>query len=568
MFNIKSDILSQITRVLTTEYGKIDGKFINITNSTDKYGTYSIKSFVGLLKQLTTTNATEIYNIIIKNTNLSDNFDTTLNPKSIDFKLKANTIISLFKATIKNILIDKIEIKQNPLNILVDFSSPNIAKDMHVGHLRSTIIGDSICRLYESQHHNVSRINHIGDFGLQFGMIIQHLLETHPDYTNHEFTISDLQNFYAQSKKRFDTCEIFKTNSYNNVVLLQAGQSDIVNAWNYVKKISKKSYDECYDRLGIVINDVGESFYQKYIPETIEELKAFGLVTIDEGRHVVNLPNFVLPLTLIKSDGGYTYDTTDLAAIRYRTKILNMDKIIYVVDNGQSLHFKLIFEVARLMSWIREGQIVEHVGFGLVLDHKGKKFKSRDGDTVKLRELLDESVTKAAQVVKENQDHVIQNIAYGSIKYADLSTVRTNDYKFSFEKMISFKGNTCTYQLYEYARICAIIRKSGLSENDILKHFEDFNITDSNEEYLCKIILAYPEIIERINNNLMFHVLCSYLYDLSIAFSVFHKKCKCAEYSNSVVININYNRLLICLMTKYILSKCFDILGINSVDQM
>lgn len=257
--------------------------------------------------------------------------------------------------------------------ILVDFSSPNIAKEMHVGHLRSTIIGDSICRLYELQGHEVSRINHVGDFGLQFGMIIQYLLEICPDYLSKELTIQDLQIFYAQSKKKFDNDTFFREMAYKKVVLLQSGDPEIVNAWNFLKDISRISYNDIYRKLDIHIFEVGESFYQIMIPDIINELDKQKILVENDGRKIIKLDEFDLPLTIVKSDGGFTYDTTDIAALKYRLVDLNMDEIIYVVDNGQSLHFNILFAIARKMKWQKDCQVIKHIGFGLVLDEQGKK---------------------------------------------------------------------------------------------------------------------------------------------------------------------------------------------------
>ncbi len=579
MQNIKLLLNTQIK----ASYGKhyaipTDDKFISVIN----YNTnYSLKSLQGLQKYLHQNNiqitCEELCNQLTENINL-EYFNVTIERNSVTISLKNTYIIKLVKKMLFGNVISKTLDKEK---ILVDFSSPNIAKDMHVGHLRSTIIGDSICKLYEAEGHNVHRVNHIGDFGLQFGMIIQHLLEKYPNYQNYDFTNTDLQNFYAESKNRFDNDAEFSIEAYKKVILLQSGDKEIVDAWNFIKNISRKAYSEIYNRLNIVIDEVGESFYQNQIYDLIKELEHNGILVEDHGRKVIKLDGYDLMLTIVKSDGGYTYDTTDLAAIKYRLVNLNMDKVIYVVDNGQSLHFELIFAVARICGWLKDNQEIKHVGFGVVLGENGKKFKSRDGNTTKLSDLLDESLIKATEVINRNEKNngkqftdkekelIIKNVAYGSIKYSDLATVRTNDYKFSFEKMISFKGNTGAYQLYGYVRICAILRKTCVTETEILSHIVEFDINEKEELNICKMILLFPEIIERINDNLNFHVLCTYLYDLSNSFSIFHKKCRCLSYDkNKVIIHIAYNRLLICIATKYILEECFNILGMNKLEKM
>lgn len=366
--------------------------------------------------------------------------------------------------------------------------------------------------------------------------------------------------------------------AYQKVVLLQSGDTKIVDAWNYIKNISRIAYNQIYDRLDIKITEVGESFYQNKIPQLIQELQSKNILDDDDGRQIIKVPGHDLPLTIIKSDGGFTYDTTDLAAIRYRLIDLNMDDVIYVVDNGQAQHFELIFEVARIMQWLKPNQTVKHVGFGLVLGDDKKKFKSRSGDTVKLIHLLDEGLIKASEMLEEKRGHdntdldkntIINNVAYGCIKYADLSSIRTNDYVFSFNKMLSLKGNTCAYQLYEYVRICAILRNTHMEQENILQYLSTFDVIDIEGINLCKIILLFPEIIDAINNNLMFHTLCSYLYDLTNAFSLFHIKCRCLEFDKDKnLININYNRLLLCIATKLIIEYCFQVLGIKKLEYM
>lgn len=578
MENIKSLLNKQIR----TSYDKyydipVDDKFISVIN----YNTnYSLKSLNGLQKYFKNNNINitheELCNQLTENID-AEHFDVIIEKNCVAISLKSTHIVKLIKKMLFGNVIAK---TSEPKNIIVDFSSPNIAKDMHVGHLRSTIIGDSICRMYELVGHNVHRINHVGDFGLQFGMIIQHLLEKYPDYQGHNFTNTDLQNFYAESKYRFDNDKDFNIAAYKKVILLQSGDKEIVDAWNFIKNISRKAYNEIYNRLDIRIDEVGESFYQNQIPQLVKELDEKGILIEDNGRKVIKINGYDLMLTIIKSDGGYTYDTTDLAAIRYRLVNLNMDKIIYVVDNGQSLHFELIFEVAKITGWIKNNQEVKHVGFGVVLGESGKKFRSRDGNTTKLSDLLDESLVKANNIINENDNNkkqflneekelIVKNVAYGSIKYADLATIRTNDYKFSFDKMISFKGNTGAYQLYEYVRICSILRKTNLSETEILTKIVEFNVNEKEELNVCKMILLFPEVIERINENLMFHILCTYLYDLTNSFSIFHKKCRCLKYNeNKEIVHIDYNRLLICIATKHILENCFGILGINKLEKM
>lgn len=581
MLNIKSLLNTQIKEAFNKYYNMdINDKLITILNYN---GNYSLKSLPGLFKCLKSNNiditSNKLCEQLTENIN-RDLFDVTINKNSIDVSIKNAYIIESIKNIFKCGIINK---AVNKKRILVDFSSPNIAKEMHVGHLRSTIIGDSICKLYEMEGHEVHRINHIGDFGLQFGMIIQYILELYPDYKEYEFSNQELQNFYVNSKKKFDTDEKFKMNAYKKVVLLQSGDEEASNVYHFVKSISMKSYNEIYNKLNIINEEVGESFYQNMIPGLIRELDEKGILMNDGERKVIKVNGYELMLTVMKSDGGFTYDTTDLAAIRYRLVELSMDKVIYVVDNGQELHFKLIFAVARMAGWINEGQEVEHVGFGVVTGEDGKRLKTREGNAVKLSELLDQSLIKADEVLKEKNEKkknkisysedeeklVIETVAYGCLKYADLATVRTNDYKFSYTRMLSVTGNTAVYQLYAYVKICSIIRNSGVSESDIVDKIEEFTVSEKEEVDVCKMILLFPEIMERVNANLMFNTLCTYLYDLANLFHVFHKKCRCLIYNKEgMLIDRDYSKLLICISTKYILEHCFNILGINKLEKM
>jgi arginyl-tRNA synthetase len=580
LINVKTSLILTLIETLNNKLTIIDPDVLYLSHI-NKNNTDYISPLIKLHQFLKSENiiltCEELYNILITSLNPGQ-YTTRFDRNSLNINLTSEYITFLMKPFLTNNVIELTPSKQN---ILVDFSSPNIAKDMHVGHLRSTIIGDSICKLYELQGHIVHRINHIGDFGLQFGMIIQHLLEKYPDYNNCSFTIADLQTFYAESKKRFDNEPEFKKSAYEKVVELQSGNADIVNAWNFIKHISQLSYNEIYDELGINLTECGESFYQPQIPLLIGELHEKGLLIEENGRKIIKVDGFELPLTVVKTDGGFTYDTTDLAAVRYRLVDLNMDKIIYVVDEGQSLHFELIFKIAEVAGWKKGYQELKHVGFGLVCGSDGKKFKSRSGDTVKLKDLLNDSITKSKEVFEDLQkskktpntdmsdsekNNIIKTVAYASIKYADLSTIRTNNYQFSLDKMVSLKGNTGVYQLYEYVRTCAIIRNAGDYANNIDP--TNFTLTEKEEINVCKQLLIFPEIIEHVSETLMFNNLCTYLYNLTSTFSTFHKKCRCLHFKDGELIGVDENKLLLCFATKYVMEKCFHILGINTLERM
>lgn len=358
--------------------------------------------------------------------------------------------------------------------VVVDFSSPNIAKEMHVGHLRSTIIGESISRLLEFLGHRVLRLNHVGDWGTQFGMLIAHLEDRFPDYATVSPPIGDLQTFYKESKLRFDEDADFKKRAYERVVALQSGDEKCTQAWHLICDVSRRDFQRIYDRLDIDLVERGESFYQSRMVSVIEQLRQQDLLLVEDGRTIMwgGAAGDGIPLTVVKSDGGYTYDTSDMATIQNRIAEEEADWLIYVTDAGQLTHFKTIFACAERAGILDRRTVrVDHVGFGVVLGEDGKKFKTRSGDTVKLTELLDEGLSRSMDKLREKErDKVLtpdelraaqESVAYGCIKYSDLSNNRNNAYVFSFDRMLEDKGNTAIYLLYAYTRIKSIARNCG-----------------------------------------------------------------------------------------------------------
>ncbi|XP_063626161.1 arginine--tRNA ligase, cytoplasmic [Cydia splendana] len=467
--------------------------------------------------------------------------------------------------------------------IIIDFSSPNIAKEMHVGHLRSTIIGDSIARVLEFLNHDVLRINHLGDWGTQFGMLIAHLQDKFPNFKNESPPISDLQAFYKESKKRFDENEVFKKRAYTCVVHLQSGHPEYIAAWKLICEVSRREFQYIYDRLDITIIDRGESFYQSRMHVVIDELKQKNLLEEDEGRLIMwgSENHEGIPLTIVKSDGGFTYDTSDMATIKQRVEEEKGDRFIYVTDMGQYGHFALIENCARRAGILNEGQKVEHVGFGVVLGEDKKKFKTRSGDTIKLINLLDEGLKRALdKLIEKGRDKVLtpeelkqaqEAVAYGCIKYADLSHNRINDYIFSFDKMLDDKGNTAVYLLYALTRIRSIARTAQVSTEDLLAQVEksDLKLSHEAELKLGKVLLRFPEVILKVSNDLFLHTLCEYLYEISSAFTEFYDKCYCVEKDkDGKIVKIIYERLMLCEVTARIMEKCLSLLGIRTVSKM
>ncbi|EDV99853.1 probable arginine--tRNA ligase, cytoplasmic [Drosophila grimshawi] len=468
--------------------------------------------------------------------------------------------------------------------VLVDFSSPNIAKQMHVGHLRSTIIGESISRLLEFMQHDVIRINHLGDWGTQFGMLIAHLEDCFPNFVNESPPIGDLQEFYKESKKRFDADDNFKKRAYNRVVSLQSGDPKSTKAWQLICDVSRKEFQKIYDRLDVTITERGESFYQSRMLAIVELLRSKNLLELDEGREIMWTDDSKsgIPLTVVKSDGGFTYDTSDMAAIRHRIEEDLAIWIIYVVDSGQSTHFNTIFKAAERCGILNPNvHRVDHVQFGVVLGEDGKKFKTRSGDTVKLSDLLDEGMKYSLKQLQERgRDQILTHtelveaqeaVAYGCIKYTDLCHNRISDYVFSFEKMLDDRGNTAVYLLYTYTRICSIARNSGEDFSNVAAILDKYNLElDHEKEWkLAKTLLKFHDVLIKCANGLFLHFLCEFCYEVCSAFTEFYDSCYCIEKNkDGKIIKINHSRILICEATAALLRTCFKILGLKTVAKM
>ncbi|MBK1986149.1 arginine--tRNA ligase [Sphaerospermopsis aphanizomenoides BCCUSP55] len=472
---------------------------------------------------------------------------------------------------------------KNPQKEIVDFSSPNIAKEMHVGHLRSTIIGDCIARILEFRGHDVLRLNHVGDWGTQFGMLIAYLREVYPDAltTANALDIGDLVTFYRQAKQRFDADADFQETARQEVVRLQAGAEDTLHAWNLLCEQSRKEFQVIYDLLDVQLIERGESFYNPYLPAVVEDLEKIGLVEENQGAKCVFLEGFTnregepLPLIVQKSDGGYNYATTDLASVRYRIQKDQAKRIIYVTDAGQANHFAQFFQVAKKADWIPDDVELVHVPFGLVLGDDGKKFKTRSGDTVRLKDLLDEAVsrtradltTRLQDEGREETEEFINNVAeivgISAVKYADLSQNRTSNYVFSYDKMLALKGNTAPYMLYAYVRTQGISREGNIDFENLGTDAKII-LTEETELTLAKHLLQLDEVINEVEQDLLPNRLCDYLYNLSEKFNKFYDKCPVLKSEEP----IRTSRLMLCDLTAKTLKLGLDLLGIKVLERM
>jgi arginyl-tRNA synthetase len=472
-----------------------------------------------------------------------------------------------------------------PQTIVVDFSSPNIAKEMHVGHLRSTIIGDAIARVLEFQGHNVLRLNHVGDWGTQFGMLITYLREVYPDALTKAdaLDIGDLVTFYKQAKVRFDDDETFKEASRQAVVGLQTGDAEARQAWKLLCDQSRREFQKIYDQLDIQLEERGESFYNDALASIVRDLDTLGLLQEDDGAQCVFLDGYTnkdgkpLPLIVQKSNGGYNYATTDLAALRYRITTDRADRIIYVVDVGQSSHFEQVFQVARRAGWLTDAVEAQHVPFGLVQGEDGKKLKTRAGDTVRLRDLLEEAIDRAKADITQRLaneartepadfiDHVATVVGLSSVKYADLSQNRTSNYIFSYDKMLAMQGNTAPYLLYVYARIAGIGRKGGIDLSDFLSVANTvFILTEPTEFVLAKHLLGLEDVINTVATELLPNRLCQYLFELSQKFNQFYDQCSILQAEEP----LRMSRLQLCHLTAKTLGQGLSLLGITVLKRM
>ena len=472
--------------------------------------------------------------------------------------------------------------------VVVDFSSPNIAKEMHVGHLRSTIIGDSLARVLEFRGHPVLRLNHVGDWGTQFGMLITHLKQVAPAalQTADAVDLGDLVAFYRQAKQRFDDDEAFQTTSREEVVKLQGGDPVSLKAWGLLCDQSRREFQKIYNRLDIRLSERGESFYNPYLEAVVADLEATGLLVIDDGARCVFLEGVSgkdgkpLPVIVQKSDGGFNYATTDLAAIRYRFGSSpdgdGARRVIYVTDAGQANHFAGVFQVARRAGWLPDDGLLEHVPFGLVQGEDGKKLKTRAGDTVRLRDLLDEAVERAEADLRRRLEeegrsedeafiqHVATTVGLAAVKYADLSQNRITNYQFSFDRMLALQGNTAPYLLYAVVRIAGIARKGGDLEGTSAPEAQSLSFTEPQEWALVRELLKFDAVIAEVEEELLPNRLCTYLFELSQVFNRFYDKVpvlKAEEPARS-------SRLALCRLTADTLKLGLGLLGIKTLSRM
>jgi arginyl-tRNA synthetase len=561
-----------------------DADPVLVPASNPKFGDYQANGAMGLAKRLGLA-PRAIATQLLDHLDVSDLCDPpeVAGPGFINLRLKT----AYLEAQLKAIQADPrlgVAPVPNPKRVIVDYPSPNIAKEMHVGHLRPCVIGDALARILEFLGHDVLRLSHIGDWGTPFGMLIAYLREAYPDaLAGGDLALGDLATFYRAAKKRFDEDADFQEAARLAVVQLQAGDPETIQAWKIVCDLSNRTNRKIFDLMGLSpkIQERGESFYNPFLPSVLEELNRLGLLVEDQGAKCVFLEGFTnkegkpLPLIVQKSDGGYNYATTDLAAIRYRVMEDKAQRVVYPVGAEQTNHFTQIFQVGKRAGWITDGTEFVHTPLGNILGEDGKKLKSRSGEAARLVDLLEEAIARAradleTRLQEENRtetEDFIANVGrvvgIGAIKYADLSQNRTSSYVFSYDKMLALQGNTAPYMLYAYVRVQGISRKGGV-DFEALGADSPIVLQDESEFALAKSLLQFDEVLSAVEADLLPNRLCEYLFDLSKTFNQFYDRCPILQAEEPQ----RTSRLILADLTARTIRLGLSLLGIQVLERM
>lgn len=596
-------ILEHLSRRVAEALERIGAKgdALIAASQDEKFGDYQCNAAMGLAKKLG-KKPREVAQAIVDNLRVDELCEppTIAGPGFINFRLKPSFLSAALSgiANATPAQPDRVGLDRTagPETVVVDLSSPNLAKEMHVGHLRSTVIGDCIARVLEFEGHDVIRENHVGDWGTQFGMLVAHLRRIRPEVVDRPdaLEIADLESFYVEAKARFDADEEFCVESRETVVALQKGDAVVRRIWTAFCAESLRHCHAIYKRLGVKLIDRGESFYNDLMNEVIGRLEAIktrqpdaGVVDSD-GALCIFAEGFKrrddqpLPLIVRKSDGGYNYATSDLAAILHRIETLHASRLVYVVGLSQKQHFEMVFAAARKVGWVRPEVRLEHLGFGNMLAPGGQPFKTREGGTIKLKDLLDEAVTRARGVITEQSadetkrdrdlppeqiERIAETVGLGAVKYFDLLHSMTSDYTFDVETMLSLEGNTAPYMMYAYARIRSIGRKAGVDFAE-LPVGAPIILEQAAEIALAKKLLQFAEKIELVARELRPNVLTDYLFELAKAFSRFYDKRLGVRVIDATPEEVRVSRLRLCDLTARVLRLGLNLLGIETIEQM
>ena len=569
LMNIRAELNQRLTRSLSTLVGEASPAMVSPAGKPE-FGDYQANGVMAAAKR-TRQNPRALAEKLVDELDLSDLAESVVvaGPGFINIRLNSDFLAQRMQPEIP--LIQSVPA---PQRMVIDYSSPNLAKEMHVGHLRSTIIGDAMARTLEALGHQVIRQNHVGDWGTQFGQLVAYLEETNASSEE----LSDLESFYQAAKKHYDEDPEFAERARSRVVALQSGDPLVLSRWHKFIDISLTHCDAVYQRLGVSLTrmDVhAESAYNDVLPEIVQQLEEKGLLVESDGARCVFLDEFLgkdgspLPVIIQKSDGGYLYATTDLAAIQYRCKELAAQRVLYFVDSRQALHFRQVFAVARLAGFCGSDCRLEYHPFGKMLGKNGKPFSTREGGVVKLDHLLDEAVMRAGSVVREKNpslsdeatEQVAQIVGIGAVKYADLSKNRTSDYIFDWDQMLSFEGNTAPYLQYAYARIRSLFRRGGIDTESLSGSPQ---IDNAHERQLALTLARFQETLELVATEAFPHYLCGYLYELAARYMQFYEHCPVLNAPDEV----KQSRLLLCKRSADTLQTGLGLLGIETLERM
>ena len=572
--SIKALLSSKVSQAMVAAGIPDDCPAVVVPSKQAKFGDFQANGVMGAAKKIG-TNPRELAAKVIENLDLGDIASKTeiAGPGFINIFLKDSYISQLLSQSAGN---TQAATEQRQEIVVIDYSAPNLAKEMHVGHLRSTIIGDSIARVLEFRGYQVIRQNHMGDWGTQFGMLIAELesIEEAAD-----MALGDLEKFYQQSKAHFDADKAFAQKARDYVVKLQSGDAHCLTLWQRFIDISVSHSIDIYRTLGVTLTkeDIKpESAYNNMLADVVSELSDQGIVVDDNGAKVAFLQELAdkegkpSPAIVQKSGGGYLYATTDLAAIKHRIGTLHADRILYFIDARQSLHMKQVFTIAKKAGFVDDKVSLEHHAFGTMMGKDGKPFKTRTGGTVKLADLLVEATERAASQLQqrasdlsdEERTIVARKVGIGAVKYADLCKTRTNDYIFDWDSMLSFEGNTAPYLQYAYTRIRSVFRKANIASADL----NSIAIVEKEERVLAMLLLQLPEIIDQLAVDAYPHIMCSYLYELASAYMSFYEACPILK--DGVSAEQKASRLALSELSANTLACGLDLLGIEVMDYM
>ena len=581
MREIRSIIEDRIATAMESTGAPERTKALVVPATRPEFGDYQANGIMSVAKKLG-KNPRDFAQAVVDSVELNDIAESVdvAGPGFINIRLKLEWLNQFVNEASNDSRVG-IQLVSNPSKVVIDYSHPNLAKEMHVGHLRSTVIGDTLARILEFCGHEVIRHNHVGDWGTQFGMLIAYMDRLSKSGEDFASELEDLEAFYQASRKLFDNDDDFAKTAREYVVKLQTGDDEVRSSWKRFVEASLQHCEQVYRVLDVTLKreDVrAESSYNDDLPDIVDHLRKKGLLCESDGAQCVFLEEFrnkedvITPVIVQKSDGGYLYATTDLAALRYRTKVLEASRVLYIVDARQSLHLRQVFGVSRAADLVPDYCKLEHHPFGTMLGNDGKPFKTRTGGTVKLMELLREAEERSFILIGEKNPDLTESerreisrvIGIGSVKYADLSLNRTTDYVFNWDKMLSLEGNTAPYLLYSCARIKSIFRRAEITEDQLGQLNGRITLADLSERALAVKIVQLNEVVHAVAKECFPNILCTYLYELSEFFMKFYERCPVLKTDDETRIS----RLKLCKLTGEVLETGLGLLGIGTVRRM